>query len=105
MTTKKIDALETKLKELKAILSEEKRKADVRKKILTGVAYLKALDEGKFTQEQFRALTNKYIRNKSDREFLELEPLPEHLTEATSEPVNDNNNYQEQPQEHQHSYQ
>ena len=98
-----------KLLEQQERLRQEIRKLqrtnDTRRKILTGVALLKAVETGAIKAEYLHQILNKFITRPTDREFLELPPLPKTETNGTN-----NNGHQPQvnqsqtEQQHQHTY-
>ncbi len=80
---KKIEALTREIEQKKALLSdlaqkakEENRRADTRRKIIYGGAFLALVTTlPSEKQERTMAAAKKLITNKKDREFLGLPPL------------------------------
>ncbi|WP_272063295.1 hypothetical protein [Oscillatoria sp. CS-180] len=59
--SKKLEQLEAQLTELKNKISQERRRADTRRKVLYGVALEAALHEGKLQEDFVEQLLDRYI--------------------------------------------
>lgn len=98
MSTKTINKLEEQLQILKRKLNDERKKLELRKKLLVGTAFLKAVEDNKIKPEVMSSMLNQYIKRPQDREIVGLIGIPE-KSESNNNQVNGQQN-----SEHQHGY-
>ena len=98
MSTKTINKLEEQLQILKRKLNDERKKLELRKKLLVGTAFLKAVEDNKIKPELMSSMLNQYIKRPQDREIVGLIGIPE-KSESNNNQVNGQQN-----SEHQHGY-
>ena len=71
-----LQKLEAQREALSRKIAEQKRKVNGRRKYLIGEAFEKAVADGKIGADVLKRYVNYYIKNKNDRELLELEVQP-----------------------------
>lgn len=84
-------------------LREAERKADTRRKILYGIALLKALEAEAVKPDYVTQLLDSYITSKSDRAFLNLPPLEDTAPISNDNGTEHHNEHHKQPQ-HQNNW-
>ena len=92
---KNLARLKERLNKLQSLVKETERKADTRRKILVGIALLKAVETKAIKPEYLTQLLDKFTTSKGDREFLGLAPLPEQQPAKTQAVTAPNNQAQE----------
>ena len=81
----RISAMEQRLKQLKArqqraearkrtLLSQKKRQADTRRKILVGAIVLAQVERGEFSERELRELLDRWLERDDDRALFNLPP-------------------------------
>lgn len=71
----RIKKLEEEKRRIQALLKQEKRKVETRRKILIGIAFLKAIEEGVVKDYYVDDILNRFTTRNSDRAFLGLQSL------------------------------